>query len=124
MLLTVKHSGIFCICFSSYDHLTRLLIKVIDERPHNVVDLIEDMSHDVKRGSFDDKHSNLPDFPQTTSAELLTEQQSLLFYRPDEADQDEEQVLAVLKMNICLDSSRKKHVWILAYQCEWTEICV
>lgn len=80
-----------------------------------MVDIIEDMSHDVKRGSFDDKHSNLQDLSQTTSAELLAEQQSLLFFQPDEADQDEEQVLAVLQMTICLDCSRKRHVWILAY---------
>lgn len=75
---------------------------MINECPHNVVDIIEDMSHDVKRGSFDDKHSNLKDLPQTTNAELLAEQQSLLFFRPDEADQDEEQVLAVLQMTKCV----------------------
>ncbi|XP_042339934.1 radial spoke head protein 6 homolog A [Plectropomus leopardus] len=73
-----------------YDHLTTLLIKVMDEQPHNVVDVIEDMSRDVKQGLFKDKQSTLRDLPQTTPAELLAEQQRLLFSRPEEADQEEE----------------------------------
>ncbi|KAG8008925.1 Radial spoke head protein 4-like protein A [Nibea albiflora] len=73
-----------------YDHLSRLLMKVMDERPHNVIDVIEDLSRDVKRGLFEDKQSTLRDLPQTTPAELLAEQQRMLFARPEEADQEEE----------------------------------
>ncbi|XP_035531399.1 radial spoke head protein 4 homolog A [Morone saxatilis] len=75
-----------------YDHLTRLLIKVMDEHPQNAVDVIEDMSCDVKRGLFEDKQSTLQDLPHTTAAELLAEQQRLLFTRPEEAEQEEELV--------------------------------
>ncbi|KAM7388810.1 hypothetical protein PAMP_024957 [Pampus punctatissimus] len=75
-----------------YDHLTRLLMKVMDERPQNVVDVIEDMSYDVKRGLFEDKQSTLRDLPQTTAAELLAEHQHLLFSSPEEADHVEELV--------------------------------
>ncbi|XP_044055542.1 radial spoke head protein 6 homolog A [Siniperca chuatsi] len=75
-----------------YDHLTRLVIKVMDEHPHNVVDVIEDMSRDVKRGLFEDKQSTLRVLPQTTAAELLAEQQRLLFSRSEEVDQEEELV--------------------------------
>ncbi|XP_049444384.1 radial spoke head protein 6 homolog A [Epinephelus fuscoguttatus] len=73
-----------------YDHLTLLLMKVMDEQPQNAVDVIEDMSRDVKRGLFKDKQSTLRDLPQTTAAELLAEQQRVLFSRPEEADQEEE----------------------------------
>ncbi|CAK6975024.1 radial spoke head protein 6 homolog A [Scomber scombrus] len=75
-----------------YDHLTQVLMKVMDERPQNVVDVIEDISCDVKRGLFEDKWSTLRDLPQTTAAELLAEHQRLLFARPEEADHEEELV--------------------------------
>ncbi|KAJ4943302.1 hypothetical protein JOQ06_005805 [Pogonophryne albipinna] len=73
-----------------YDHLSRVLMKVMDEHPDNAVDVIEDVSREVKRGLFEDKQSTLRDLPQTTAAELLAEQQRLLFSRPEEADQEEE----------------------------------
>uniref|UniRef100_UPI0037E71F8C radial spoke head protein 6 homolog A n=1 Tax=Semicossyphus pulcher TaxID=241346 RepID=UPI0037E71F8C len=75
-----------------YDYLTRLLIKVMDERPKNVVDLFEDMSHDMKRGLFEDYQSTLRDLPQTTAAELLADQQCLLFSWLEGAEQEEELV--------------------------------
>ncbi|XP_051802912.1 radial spoke head protein 6 homolog A isoform X2 [Acanthochromis polyacanthus] len=73
-----------------YDHLTQLLMKVMTEHPHNAVDVIEDMSRDVKRGLFHDMQSTLRDLPQTTAAELLAEQQCSLFSRPEDAAQEEE----------------------------------
>ncbi|KAL3046918.1 hypothetical protein OYC64_021190 [Pagothenia borchgrevinki] len=73
-----------------YDHLSRVLMKVMDEHPDNAVDVIEDVSREVKRGLFEDKQSTLRDLPQTTATELLAEQQRLLFSRPEEADQEEE----------------------------------
>ncbi|XP_045906037.1 radial spoke head protein 6 homolog A [Micropterus dolomieu] len=75
-----------------YDHLTQLLIKVMDERPQNVVDVIEDMSHDVKQGLFENKQSTLRVLPQATAAELLAERQRLLFSRQEETEQEEELV--------------------------------
>uniref|UniRef100_A0A3Q3WFZ7 Uncharacterized protein n=1 Tax=Mola mola TaxID=94237 RepID=A0A3Q3WFZ7_MOLML len=71
-----------------YDHLTRLLMKVMDERPHNVVDVIEDMSCDVKRTLFENKQNTLQDLPQIIAAEELAEQQRLLFCRPEDAKQE------------------------------------
>lgn len=69
----------------------------MDEHPQDVVDVIEDLSRDVKRGLFEDKESTLRDLPQTTAAELLAEQQRLLFSRPEETDQEDELVLATYK---------------------------
>nr|XP_046247040.1 radial spoke head protein 6 homolog A [Scatophagus argus] len=79
-----------------YDHLTRVLLKVMDEHPPNVVDVIEDLSRDVKRGLLEDKQSILQDYPQSTAIEMLAEQQRLLFYRPEETDQEEELVETAL----------------------------
>lgn len=84
---------------SSYDHLVRLLIKVMDEHPENVVDVFEDMSCDVKRDLFQDKQSTLRDLPQATVAEQLAEQQRLLFSQQDDADQEDELVQATFTVH-------------------------
>lgn len=68
-------------------------MKVMDEQPQNVVDVIEDMSLDVKRAIFEGMQSTLRDLPQITAAVLLAEQQHLLFSRPEDADREEELVL-------------------------------
>lgn len=75
-----------------YDHLTRLLIKLMDEQPHDAVDVIEDMSSCVKRGLLEDTQSGLRDLPQTTADEQLAQQQRLLFAQPEDADHEEELV--------------------------------
>ncbi|KAM4738623.1 radial spoke head protein 4 homolog A [Anableps anableps] len=75
-----------------YEHLTQLLIKVMDEHPDNAVDVIEEMSHDVKRALFSGMPSTLRDVPHISSAELLTEQQRALFSHPDEVVQEDEMV--------------------------------
>ncbi|KAM4628680.1 radial spoke head protein 4 homolog A isoform 2-T2 [Polymixia lowei] len=75
-----------------YDHLARLLTKVMDERPQNVVDVIEDMSRGVKRGLLQDNQSTLRDMPLTPAAQHLADQQRLLFSRVEEVDQEEELV--------------------------------
>ncbi|KAI5608400.1 radial spoke head protein 4-like A [Silurus asotus] len=72
-----------------YDHLVRLLIRVMNERPENAVDVIEDLSHEVKRSMLQEKQSTLKDARDATSAELLAEQQRALFSRGDEGDHDE-----------------------------------
>ncbi|XP_062419271.1 radial spoke head protein 4 homolog A [Pungitius pungitius] len=72
-----------------YDHLTLLLMKVMDEHPRDAVDVIEDISHDVKLRFSEDKQDFLRDVPDTTAAELLAEQQSLLFGRSEEDEQEE-----------------------------------
>lgn len=70
----------------------------MDEHPENVVDVIEDMSLDLKRSLFQDKQSTLRDLPQTTAAEQLAEQQRLLFSQSEDADQEDELVLATFSV--------------------------
>ncbi|XP_068564037.1 radial spoke head protein 4 homolog A isoform X3 [Cebidichthys violaceus] len=79
-----------------YDHLTQLLLKVMDEQPRDAVDVIEDMSHDVKRTFLEDEQSTLRDLPQATAAELLAEEQRLLFAQPEEDDREEKRMEAAL----------------------------
>ncbi|XP_075997670.1 radial spoke head protein 4 homolog A-like [Genypterus blacodes] len=75
-----------------YDHMTRLLVKVMEERPRNAVDVFEDMSRDVKRAAFDHKQSSLRDQRQTEATEQLAEQQQLLFAQTEQAEQEDELV--------------------------------
>ena len=65
----------------------------MDEHPDDAVDVIEEMSHDVKQGLFEGVQSSLQDLPQTSAAELLAEQQRSLFSQPEEVDQEDEMVL-------------------------------
>lgn len=67
---------------------------MIDEQPQNAVDVVEDMSLDIKRSLFEDKETTLRDLPETTASELLAEQQRLLFSQPEDTEQEDELVLA------------------------------
>lgn len=69
-------------------------MKVMDEQPENAVDVIEDISRDVKRSMYVDKQSTLQDVPETTPAELLAEKQRQLFSATQDAEEDEDLVLA------------------------------
>uniref|UniRef100_A0A3B3TC21 Radial spoke head 6 homolog A n=1 Tax=Paramormyrops kingsleyae TaxID=1676925 RepID=A0A3B3TC21_9TELE len=62
-----------------YDHLARLLTKVMEERPENVVDVIEDLSREVKRAGLQNTQSTLRDIHVTTPPQVTAEQQKVLF---------------------------------------------
>ncbi|XP_060719503.1 radial spoke head protein 6 homolog A [Tachysurus vachellii] len=72
-----------------YDHLVRLLSRVMDERPENAVDVIEDLSLEVKRSMWQEKQSTLREAEHTTSSELLAEQQRALFNYGDGKEHEE-----------------------------------
>lgn len=74
--------------FSRYDHLTRLLTKVTDERPTNVMDVIEDMSLEIKQSYFFDDQRTMPNLPEATGAEELAEQHRLLFRPPEDPEEE------------------------------------
>lgn len=65
----------------------------MDEQPQNPVDVIEDISSDVKRGLLEEMQSTLQDLPETTADVELAKQQRLLFTRPKDVDHEEELVL-------------------------------
>ncbi|RXN01504.1 Radial spoke head protein 4-like A [Acipenser ruthenus] len=62
-----------------YDHLARVLNKVLDERPENVVDMFEDLSKDIKRSQFSKKMDTLRDEPESSAAFDLAETRKVLF---------------------------------------------
>lgn len=61
----------------------------MEERPENAVDVIEDLSQEVKRNMLQEKQSTLRDTPSTSNAELLAEQQKTLFDQGEEREQEE-----------------------------------
>ncbi|MGH0168688.1 UNVERIFIED_CONTAM: hypothetical protein FKN15_055120 [Acipenser sinensis] len=62
-----------------YDHLARVLNKVLDERPENVVDMFEDLSKDIKRSQFSKKMDTLCDEPESSTAFDLADTRKVLF---------------------------------------------
>lgn len=54
-----------------------------------MVYVIEDISRDVKRDLLENNQSTLRELPEATPAELLAEQQRLLFAQPEEAFEGE-----------------------------------
>ncbi|XP_060769184.1 radial spoke head protein 4 homolog A [Neoarius graeffei] len=71
-----------------YDHLVRVLTRVMNERPENTVDIIENLSLEVKRSMLQEKQSTLRDAPSTTSSEQLAKQQKVLFNRKEEQPEE------------------------------------
>ncbi|CAL8253754.1 unnamed protein product [Merluccius merluccius] len=80
-----------------YDHLARLLTKVMDERPRNAVDVLEDLSFRVKRDLLQaDSQSTLRDLTLVTASQTLAQTQQGLFSQVDEIDPEEELVESAL----------------------------
>jgi len=72
-----------------YDHLSRVLTKVLDERPENVVDVFEDISKDIKRSKFTSKVDTILDKADHSTAVQLAESQKALFEKnQDEAEHE------------------------------------
>ncbi|XP_067293852.1 radial spoke head protein 6 homolog A isoform X2 [Pseudorasbora parva] len=65
----------------------------MDERPENAVDVIEDMSRDLKGSILQEKQDTLRDNPSSSSALLLAEQQKTLFTRTAGGEGDHEEEL-------------------------------
>lgn len=62
-----------------YDHLSRVLTKVLDERPDNVADVFEDISKDVKRSKFTSDADTVLDKVDRTTEVSLAQVQRRLF---------------------------------------------
>lgn len=77
-----------------YDHLASVLTKVLNDRPVNSVDVIEDISRDVKQTKFTPHVDTILDKVDRTAEAALADVQLKLFSRGDgtdaEADLQEE----------------------------------
>lgn len=76
-----------------YDHLSSVLSKVLDERPENAADIIEDISKDVKRSKFVSRVDTVQDKVDKSTEVALAEIHQKLFSKGegDEADQDQDE---------------------------------
>ncbi|XP_074848089.1 radial spoke head protein 6 homolog A-like isoform X2 [Carettochelys insculpta] len=78
-----------------YDHLARMLTKILDERPINAVDIIENISKDVKWAQFQKKMDTLRDEHEMLPTFELAEKYKALFLKGtgEGGDQEPEEEL-------------------------------
>ncbi len=62
-----------------YDHLAKVLTKLLAERPADAVDIFEDLSKQEKREQFINKVDTLIDKPDKSSETKLAEIQRTLY---------------------------------------------
>eukprot|EP00061_Rhincodon_typus_P010484 g34807.t1 len=70
-----------------YDHLSQVMTTLLDERPINAVDIIEDISKKVKRTQFSKKMDTLRDEYENSMAYSLAEVQKSLFVKAIETEE-------------------------------------
>lgn len=71
-----------------------MLTKILDEQPANVVDIIENISKDVKWGQFQKKMDTLRDEPESLATFEAAEKCKALFLKANgEGDEDLEEEL-------------------------------
>ncbi|ESO94242.1 hypothetical protein LOTGIDRAFT_118662 [Lottia gigantea] len=73
-----------------YDHLSKVLNRVLDERPNNVADIIEDISNDTKRSKFTSKADTVQDKVDKSTEVALAQLQKKLFSK-GEGEEEEPQ---------------------------------
>lgn len=71
-----------------YDHLARVLTKVLDERPENVIDIFEDISKNEKKAKFSSKVDTVQNKNDKSTEVALAEVQEKLFSKGDDDDAD------------------------------------
>jgi len=70
-----------------YDHLARVLTKVLDDRPNNAVDIIEDISREAKQTKFTSHVDTILDKVDPSAEVALAEIQMKLFTVRDRSDE-------------------------------------
>jgi len=66
-----------------YDHLSKVLTKILDERPENVVDIFEDLSKDTKRSKFTSKVDTVQNKIDQSTEVALAQVQRRLYSKGD-----------------------------------------
>ncbi|XP_074004122.1 radial spoke head protein 4 homolog A-like [Numenius arquata] len=75
-----------------YDHLANMLTKILDEQPTNAVDIIENISKDVKWAQFQKKMDTLRDEHEILPTFEAAEKRKALFLKPNgEGDEELEE---------------------------------
>lgn len=84
MLTASTNTGI-----NLFDHLSRVLGKILDERPDNVVDIFEDVSKDAKRTKFTSDVDTVQDKVDRSTEVALAQVQRKLFTKGSEDGDDD-----------------------------------
>lgn len=71
-----------------YDHLCKVLTKVLDERPDNSVDILEDISQEEKRAKFSSENTTVLDKVDNTTEVALAEIQKKLFTKGEGEEEE------------------------------------
>ena len=86
-----------------YNHLVTLVMRVLESRPANALDVFESLSADIKRNKFKVQQNNAPSsfkiVPQTSEELLLAQSRSKLFERLDSDDADEGEIPDLLEIS-------------------------
>jgi len=94
--LSIKNAKAYLLTASTksntnlYDHLAKVLTKVFDERPENVVDIFEDVSRKVKQETFVSAADTIRDEFEVSTEFNLAEIQKPLFDKSAEQDAEME----------------------------------
>lgn len=102
LLKTSSKSGL-----NLYDHLSNVLTKILDERPENVVDIIENISQDVKMAHFSKKLDTLQNENELLPMYEIAEMQKTLFLQGnlEGADQELEEEIAESSLPNVMESA-------------------
>ncbi|XP_066104201.1 radial spoke head protein 4 homolog A [Saccopteryx bilineata] len=101
-LQTSSQSGL-----SLYDHLSNMLTKILDEHPKNAVDIIENISRDVKMAHFSKKLDTLQNENEMLPTYEIAEKQKALFLQGtlEGADQDLEDEIVETSLPNVMESA-------------------
>ena len=67
-----------------YDHMCKILTKILSEKPENAVDLFEDISKSLKKTRFQPKFDTVQDKPVVPRAFQIAESQKKLFRKAED----------------------------------------
>lgn len=76
--------------YDRYDHFANILTKILDEQPTNAVDIIENISKDVKWAQFRKKMDTLRDEPLIPPTFEAAEKCKALFFKEGGEEEHEE----------------------------------
>lgn len=102
LLSTSSKSGL-----NLYDHLSKVLTKILDERPVDAVDIVENISQDVKMSHFDKKLDTLHNENEMLPVYELAETQKALFLQGhlEGADSELEEEIAESSLPNVMESA-------------------
>ncbi|XP_021030758.1 radial spoke head protein 4 homolog A isoform X1 [Mus caroli] len=102
LLSTSSKSGL-----NLYDHLSKVLTKILDERPADAVDIIENISQDVKMAHFNKKLDTLHNENEMLPAYEIAETQKALFLQGhlEGADSELEEEMAESSLPNVMESA-------------------